>query len=98
MGEKQSRLEGRTMTNVVESLPERMRELFSDVIGAHDPGLLSRLVSHDEPTPNERLAVEDILATEFSNALQGDCEPTDRGRRVDEILGAFLLKWPISAE
>lgn len=86
------------MTNVVESLPERMRELFAEVIGAHNLALLARLMSHDEPTPHERLAVEDILATEFSNALQGDWEPTDRGRRVDEMLGAFLLKWPISTD
>lgn len=98
MGEKQSRLGDRPMTNVVESLPERMRELFAEVVGAHDPVLLSSLMSHDEPTLNERLAVEDILATEFSKALQGDWEPTDRGRRVDEILGAFMLKWPINAK
>jgi hypothetical protein len=98
MGEEQPRLEDRPVTNIVESLPEHMRELFAEVIGAHDPVLLSRLTSHDEPTLSERLAVEDILATEFSTGLRGDWEPTDRGRRVDEILGAFLLKWPINAE
>ena len=30
--------------------------------------------------------------------LQPDDEPTDRGRKIDDLLGAFLMRWPIEVE
>jgi hypothetical protein len=85
----------RSMTSVIESLPARMRGLFADVVGAHDPDLLAGLMSHEVPSRDERLAVESIFANEFSNALREDSEPTVRGKQVDEMLGVFLQRWPI---
>lgn len=86
------------MTSVIESLPERMRGLFAEVIAAHDPDLLESLMSHEVPSINERRAVENILANEFSSELREDWEPTDRGKQVDDMLGTFLLRWPIQDE
>lgn len=86
------------MTNVIDSLPSRMRSLFAEVIGARNPDLLAALVNHEEPTSAERVEVEDILANEFDRNLRGNEEPTDRGIQVDELLGAFLMRWPIQAD
>lgn len=85
------------MTSVVESLPTRMRQLFTDVLGAHDPDLLEALTTHEEPTNDERLEVVSILADEFARRLGPDSEPTGRGLQVDELAGVFLRRWPTQA-
>lgn len=84
------------VSNVVDSLPVEMRDLFVDVIGTQDGGLLSSFRAHAEPTQFERIAVEKILSDEFSSHLRHDYEPTERGRAIDNLLGAFLLRWPIA--
>jgi hypothetical protein len=86
------------MTSVVGSLPAEMRRLFAEVIGGKDVALLSSLRTHPEPDLAERLAVEDILSAAFTTCLQEDDEPTSRGRDIDDLLGAFLRRWPIDLE
>ena len=98
MGKNQLSVESDPMTSVVEALPAEMRSLFAEVIGSRDVALLSSLLTHPEPELAERLAVEDILSTEFTTCLQADDEPTRRGRDIDNLLGAFLLQWPIDLE
>lgn len=63
-----------------------------------DSGLLSSLRAHAEPTQSERIAVDKILSDEFSRHLRPDYEPTERGRDVDNLLGTFLLRWPITTD
>jgi hypothetical protein len=82
----------------VDTLPAQFRSLFIEVIGEKDSDLLASLSSHDEPSQGERRAVEEILSTEFSRNLRTDYEPTERGRDIDNMLGAFLLRWPIESE
>ena len=86
------------MNNVVESLPSDMRPLFAEVVGAANPGLLTALMSHDEPSAAERVAVHEILSTEFMRNLDADYQPTDRGRQLDDLLGAFLTRWEIHGD
>lgn len=81
--------------SVVDSLPDAMRELFSEVIGVEDPGLLTALGLTEEASEEQRVRVEGILSKEFTRCLGQDYEPTDRGKAVDDLLGAFLLRWPI---
>lgn len=81
--------------SVVESLPAHMRALFAEVIGAHDQVLLEVLMRHEALSNDERQAVETILSNEFSGELCQDYEPNARGKRVDDMLGTFLLRWPI---
>jgi hypothetical protein len=88
-------MENIAVTSVVESLPSRMRPLFVEVIGVHAPDLLVILRSSEEPTQEQREAVEDILANEFGNCVGEDSEPTERGKEIDGMLGAFLIRWPI---
>ena len=83
------------MTSVVDSLPAGNRAVFAEVVGKADPALLQTLGSTGEPSTEERESVLRILSAEFSRCLQPDDEPTERGRLVDDTLGAFLLRWPI---
>ena len=83
---------------VIESLPADMRSLFEEMVGERDPLLLADLKVASEATPDQRIAVEQILSAEFSRELRPDYEPTERGRAIDNLLGQFLLRWPIEAE
>ncbi|MCL4449091.1 MAG: hypothetical protein M1483_00990 [Actinobacteria bacterium] len=86
------------MSNVIQALPSDMQEIFVETMGAIDPELLLALQATDEPTRAQRMAVLHVLSTEFCRHLQADNEPTERGKLIDNTLGAFLLRWPIKGE
>ena len=98
MGKDERGVEGSAVSNVLDSLPKSARPLFIEVVGAHDKELLSALLASEEPGSGQRMAVLDILSDAFSLELQPDDEPTERGRNIDDLLGAFLLRWPIPPE
>lgn len=83
------------MSNVIDSLPPELQDVFSAVLDEHDSDLLNSLRASSEPSQDQRLAVEDILSDAFSEHVGDDGEPTDRGRLIDDALGKFLLLWPI---
>jgi hypothetical protein len=83
------------VSTVIDSLPAEYRSVLTEVIGEKDADLLDALVTHDAPSRDERVAVMDIMSTEFCRHLRPDDEPTDRGRDIDNALGAFLTRWPI---
>lgn len=84
------------MSTVIDSLPSDSRELFTDILDERDPGLLAALRDCQEPDLSQRVSVMEILSTEFSHNLQPDDEPTERGKAIDDLLGNFLLHWPIN--
>ncbi len=86
------------MSSVVDSLPEEMRAMFSEIVGSADPVLLLSLQNAEEPSQAQRTAIEDILANEFAQCLRPDYEPTARGKAVDNLMGAYLLGWPIGGD
>jgi hypothetical protein len=88
-------LEESEMSNVVESLPEDMKVPFSEIVGAEAPDLLASLGGTNEPSLADRVAVEEILLKEFVGCLRSDNQPTEEGKAVDDLLGQFLLRWPI---
>lgn len=98
MGQQQLRIAEQPVSTVVESLPPEMRALFVEVVGVANPALLSELTTGDNASPTQRVAVHEILSSEFARCLQPDDEPTERGRRIDNLLRAFLLEWPVQGE
>lgn len=86
------------MTNVVEALPPEVQSVFVNVLGARDAALLSSLRTQAEPSREERHTVEELLSDEMSKHLCPDYEPTDRGRAIDDTIGAFLTRWPLEPE
>jgi hypothetical protein len=95
MGQEQFGLEV-SVSNVLDALPSQMRSLFAEIIGGTDANLIAQLEAEEEPTLEERGQVEDILSGEFCRSgLRSDDEPNDRGKLIDDLLGAFLLRWPI---
>lgn len=83
------------MTDALPGLPGDLMPLFTEVVGREDPALLQSILRTARPNMEERERVEDILADEFSACLRPDSEPTERGKRVDDLLGKFLMQFPI---
>jgi hypothetical protein len=76
-------------------IPRDLMPIFRDVLDEHDPELLESVLASANPTLDERERVEDILSDEFSRHLRPDYEPTERGKQIDDLLGKFLLQFPI---
>ncbi|MGH3627746.1 MAG: hypothetical protein ACRDRL_09950 [Sciscionella sp.] len=85
-------------SNVVDSLPVEFREVLVETLQERDPALLASLRVRREPTLQEREAVEEILADAFTEHFGPGHEPTERGKAVDNTLGAFLTQWPIEEQ
>lgn len=83
------------MSNVVDSLPAEVRQIFVEVIGEHSPELLTALRSTNAPSVDDVQTVEDILSEEFCLNLDEDDEPTPRGALIDNAIGAFVQRWKI---
>ena len=86
----------RTMTSI-DRLGSEVARTVRDVLGRWAPQLLQALEDTDDPPMALRKQVEDLLATEFvsKEGLQPDHEPTPYGERVDEAIGAFVMRFPI---
>jgi hypothetical protein len=96
MGTIQSWLEAAVST-VIDSLPEQYREVFTSLLADRDPELLSALQTQEKPTLDQQDAVIEVLADAFSEHLGPGQEPTAQGVLIDNVLGAFLTRWPAEA-
>lgn len=82
------------MSNVVESIPEEFRKIFVEVLGEHNAVLLSTLRTQDEPTAEQREAVDDVFSDEVVRELGPGHVPTERGQLVKRAIGEFWYRWP----
>ena len=73
-------------------------QFLKNILRSVDPQLLLAMQAQDEPTRQQRQAVVSILANVFSKNLGQDHEPTSYGKKVDELLGVFLIEWHIDAD
>jgi hypothetical protein len=83
------------MSAPLAGIPKQLMPLFHEIVGRVDPGLLESVMSSGNPTLAEREQIEEILADEFARHLHPDYEPTERGKQIDDLLGKFLLQFPI---
>ncbi len=81
------------MSNVVESIPEKFRAVFTEVLGEHDTALLSALRTQDKPTAEQREAVDDIFSDEIVRELGPGHVPTERGQLVKRAIEEFWYRW-----
>jgi hypothetical protein len=78
----------------LSGIPGDLMPLFENVVGRADPQLLESVLRSQHPTLAERRRVMDILSDEFVQHLRPDDEPTELGKRIDDLLGKFLLQFP----
>lgn len=70
------------------------RELFEEAVGATDPQLLEELRATDEPRAEQRQRVGVALSDCFEWVGE-DYEPSPRTIRLEQLLNAFYLLYPL---
>jgi hypothetical protein len=83
------------MTNALDAIPAEARAVIVDELTRRDPALLAELRGTQEPTTEQRGAVERALASAVIKSLGPDWTPSERGLAVERAVKTFLEVWPI---
>ncbi|OBK50274.1 hypothetical protein [Mycobacterium kubicae] len=83
------------MNTVLDMIPPEHRAVIVDELARRDSALLAQLRDAQEPTTQQREAVEHLLATAVIKSLGSDNIPNERGLAVERAVKAFLEAWPI---
>lgn len=83
--------------NALNALPPESSAVIVDELTKSDPDLLAQLCSTQEPTNEQRAAVDVLLARAVIKSLGPDWVPNAHGLAVERAVKAFLEKWPLNA-
>jgi hypothetical protein len=83
------------MTNALDAIPAEARAVIVNELTLRDPALLAGLRSTQEPTTEQRGAVERVLASVVIKSLGPDWTPSEHGLAVERAVKTFLEVWPI---
>lgn len=82
------------MSNTLDVISPEARAVIVDELTRRDPALLADLRDAQEPTAEQRDAVERHLASAVINNMDADWTPNEHGLAVERAVGAFLEAWP----
>jgi hypothetical protein len=83
------------MTKVFDAIPPESAAVIVDELTRRDPALLAELRSAQEPTTEQRAAVNRLLASAVIKSLGPDWTPDEHGLAVECAVKAFLEVWPL---
>ena len=83
------------MTNALDAIPAEARAVIVNELTRRDPALLAELRGTQEPTTEQRGAVERVLASAVIKSLGPDWTPSEHGLAVERAVKTFLEVWPI---
>ena len=83
------------MSNALDAVPAEARAVIVDELTHRDPALLADLRDAQEPTNEQRDAVERLLATAVINNMGADWTPNEHGLAVERAVKTFLEVWPM---
>jgi len=83
------------MGDVLDAIPAEAREVIVDVLSRRDPALLADLRGTQEPTTEQRDAVNRLLASAVINSMGADWTPNEHGLAVERAVKTFLEVWPM---
>ena len=82
------------MSNALDAVPAEARAVIVDELTHRDPALLADLRGTQEPTAEQRDAVERLLASAVINNMGADWIPNEHGLAVERAVKTFLEVWP----
>jgi hypothetical protein len=82
------------VSNALDAVPAEARAVIVDELTHRDPALLADLRDAQEPTTEQRDAVERLLATALINNMGTDWTPNEHGLAVERAVKTFLEVWP----
>ena len=83
------------MSNALDAVPAEARAVIVDELTHRDPALLADLRGTQEPTTEQRDAVERLLASAVINSMGADWTPNEHGLAVERAVKIFLEVWPM---
>ena len=83
------------MMNALDALPPESSAVIVDELTKSDPSLLAQLRSAQQPTNEQRAAVNELLARAVIKSLGPEWVPNAHGLAVERAVEAFLEKWPL---
>jgi hypothetical protein len=82
------------VSNALDAVPAEARAVIVDELTHRDPALLADLRGTQEPTTEQRDAVERLLASAVINNMGADWIPNEHGLAVERAVKTFLEVWP----
>jgi hypothetical protein len=82
------------VSNALDAVPAEARAVIVDELTHRDPALLADLRDTQEPTTEQRDAVERLLASAVINSMGTDWTPNEHGLAVERAVKTFLEVWP----
>jgi hypothetical protein len=82
------------MSNALDAVPAEARAVIVEELTHRDPALLADLRGTQEPTTEQRDAVERLLASAVINSMGTDWTPNEHGLAVEHAVKTFLEVWP----
>jgi hypothetical protein len=83
------------MNNVLDAIPPEHRTVIVKELTRLNPDLLAELRRVQQPTNDQSDAVVDVLYRAMSENFGPGHIPNERGKAIDNAIGAYLLAWPI---
>jgi hypothetical protein len=84
-----------SVSNALNAVPAEARAVIVDELTHRDPALLADLRGTQEPTTEQRDAVERLLASAVINNMGADWIPNEHGLAVERAVKTFLEVWPM---
>lgn len=84
------------MMNAFDDLPAESAAVIVDELTKSDPSLLAQLRSSQEPSNEQRAAVNEMFARAVIRSLGPEWVPNAHGLAVERAVKAFLEKWPLN--
>jgi hypothetical protein len=82
--------------NTFDALPPESSAVIVDELAKSDPNLLAQLRNTQEPTNEQRAAVNKLLASAVVRSMGPEWVPDAHGLAVERAVQAFLEKWPLN--
>jgi hypothetical protein len=82
------------VSNALDAIPAEARAVIVDELTHRAPALLADLRGTQEPTSEQRDAVERHLASAVINSMGTDWTPNEHGLAVERAVKTFLEVWP----
>jgi hypothetical protein len=83
------------VSNILDAITAEHRAVIVEELTCRDPRLLAELSGSEKPTNDQSDAVVDVLSDAMSPHFGPGHIPNERGKAIDNAIGAYLLVWPI---
>lgn len=83
--------------STLDALPPESSAAIIEELTTADPSLLAQLQRADEPTYEQRAAVNDVIASAIVKNFDGDWVPNARAVVLERAIEAFFVVWPLEA-